>query len=221
MKQSLIICFLLSLPFHAWANGESTPPIGGDYSERWTGVYYGASTLTGAQINTNRGFEDTLGFSYGANLRISLALQLLDLHLSYIHSASSPQVDGVDAQLNSDNISLSGGIHPFFLSAFTSPRMGYFLSSIYLLLGASFDATEIKYPGISTPRKWRMGVLTGSGFDYPITSPQQRHALWFGGQYRFNFIPTEFAPVLTHNQDALKQHLFFFTLSYRINGLPF
>jgi hypothetical protein len=221
MKQSLFICFLISLPFHALANEESTTPIGGDYSERWTGVYYGTSALTGVHINTNRGFDNTLGLSYGANMRISLALQLLDLHLSYFHSTASPQVDGVGAQLNSDSFSFSGGIHPFFLSAFTSPRMGYFLSSIYLLLGTGFESTEIQYMDVVTPQEWRLGFHTGGGFDYPITSPQQRHAIWFGGQYRFNYVPTEFAPVLAHNQEALRQHLFFLTLSYRINGLPF
>ena len=193
----------------------------GDYSEEFNGVFYGIGAFAGPTLMMNDAFEDTMGVVYGAKFRISLVLQLVDLHLAYHHTAASPTAGEHTYDVSTDSLSTSFGIHPFFLVFFDRPPLRYLLGSIYILGGGGLELAEFRWGTNSYEESWKIGFHMGFGADYPITSPDAGYALWLGFQYRLNFVPTEMPVIDAANESYLRQHIFAFDLSLKFNGLPF
>lgn len=192
-----------------------------DYAPDWTGTSWGFGAVAGAFVLRNEGFEDTLGLAFGAQARVSIALQLADLHLTYFRASSSPTTRDRVVDITTDSVSASVAVHPLFLGAFEPGRLGPFLASFYILAGISFEFAEFESPEARLSESWEVGWHLGLGLDYPVTDPDGSGALWLGGQYRWNNVPTEFGDIDAVNDNLMHQHLFFLIVSYRINGLPF
>lgn len=200
---------------------EGEPPNDpGDYSESYSGLFWGFAAVAGPTLIANGSFEDTTGLAYGARFRTSFVLQLLDLHLTYLHAESTPLNEDTKYNIASNAVSLSFAIHPFFLLMFTAPPTNYLFGSMYFMGGASFEFTDYSWQGEQLEESGEIGWHLGLGTDYPVTDPNRGHGLWFGVQWRVTFIPTELPLLDSIHEDVLRQHLFSASLSYRFNGLP-
>jgi len=199
---------------------EEPPNDPGDYAESYSGLFWGFAAVAGPTLIANDSFEDTTGLAYGARFRTSFVLQLLDLHLTYLHAESEPVSNGTSYSIASDAVSVSFAVHPFFLLMFNSPPTNYLFGSMYFMGGASFEFTNYSWEDDQLEEAGEIAWHLGLGSDYPLTNPNVGHGLWLGVQWRVTFVPTELPLLDSIYEDSLRQHLFSASLSYRFNGLP-
>ncbi len=234
-RAAIVLCVTLVLPLSASAQalaedepeGHETPEVGGEYSTRFTGVFWEIGATGGVQLLSGDAFDGSMGYGVGGFARLSFALQLFDFQLSYLRGEHAPEVTtpGLEApeiDISTDTIALSVGLHPLFLAFMMDPNWGYLFGSMYIMGGVNLDrATFSRGSGTAYEQDWAIGWHLGAGLDYPLTNPQNPTSVWVGAQYRYNTISSDLPELEAVGEELHKQHYFLGRISLRFNGLPF
>jgi hypothetical protein len=202
----------------AMAQEDEGPPSA--YSDLWTGIYTGFGAYAGPVFLGNDEIVDSSGLAFGAKLRFSVVLHLLDVQLAYTHSFASGTLSGRPLEARNDSLSGSIGIHPLGAIMIFGPGLFRVLAASYVQFGWSAESLSTTWGSVEIESNWALGDHIGAGFDIPLDDLDDGQSVWVGFQYRYNHVPTALAP-LQASDGEIDQHLLLLRASYRINALPF
>lgn len=183
---------------------EAPHPFNGSFAE-WSAR--GGPILPSA-ADASTGWMVDLGF------RNSFPMYLGDNRIAYNYRRWS--VDERTVQIHGLHATL--GLHPFYLALLSEGWRSHVLASLHLELGLGPQWKRIgEHQDQESSSAWGLGTSLGAGFDVPLTAANRGRSLWVNTVYRRTWTTLDMSDDAT--SDRLHDHVFFFGLAWRSNGV--
>lgn len=183
---------------------DAVAPQQGD--EPFNGAFTEWSVRGGAVVPTDgsRGWIGDVGFRHAFPMYVG------DTRLAYQHA----RWDHADETVGLHDLSVTFGLHPFFLALLSEGTVSHVLASLHLELG--LGAQLARHSRDDVEGGPGLAGSVGTGFDIPLTRPNRGDSLWINAVYRYKWSTID----LEVDEGAdLHGHQIFIGLAWRNNGI--